>query len=158
MLAPGPRVPIVARCIRGIEWICAAELAGLPGVRVERAGHRLVEAEARPGPELLGAATADDLFLLALPLAGAGRERSSLAALRDQCRSLRTDALLTTLQGIRPLPPNAPFEVVASFLGRRNYTRFEIERAVGEGLEQALGRRFVPGPIEADGHPPISFR
>jgi 23S rRNA G2445 N2-methylase RlmL len=59
---------------------------------------------------------------------------------------------------LRRVPPDGPFEVVASFLGRRNYTRFEIERAAGEGLERALGRRFVPGPLGPDDHPPLSWR
>jgi 23S rRNA G2445 N2-methylase RlmL len=148
---------LVARCLRGIEWICAAELTAA-GACVEAVEHRLLEFDASPGPRLVAAGTADDLFLLAARLGGAGRQRSALADLRGQAERVDADPLLDAVAALRPLPPGAPFEVVASFLGRRNYSRFEIERAVGEGLERALGRRFVPGPLAADGHPPLSWR
>jgi 23S rRNA G2445 N2-methylase RlmL len=149
---------LVARCLRGIESICAAELTAA-GARVETVGHRLVECDAVPGPGLLRAAgTVDDLFLLALRLDGAGRQRSALAELGAQAARVDGSPLLAAVAAVRPLAPGASFEVVASFLGRRNYSRFEIERAVGEGLERALGRRFVPGPLGADDHPPLSWR
>ncbi|TMC07278.1 MAG: methyltransferase domain-containing protein [Chloroflexi bacterium] len=148
---------LVARCLRGIEWICAAELAAA-GAHVEAVEHRLVECRAAPGPALLGAGTVDDLFLLGLRLTGAGRQRTALAEVRAQVERLEAGPLLAAVEAVRPLPADAPFEVVASFLGRRNYSRFEIERAAGEGLERALGRRFVPGPLGADEHPPLSWR
>ena len=149
---------LVARCLRGVEWICAAELAGVPGARVLATEHRLVELEAPVGPELLAAATVDDLFLLAARLTGAGRQRAALADLRAQAGRVAAGPLLAAVESVRSLPPGADFEVVASFLGRRNYSRFEVERAIGEGLERALGRRFVAGPLEAGQHPPLSWR
>jgi tRNA (guanine6-N2)-methyltransferase len=148
---------LVARCLRGIEWICAAELARL-GARVEAVEHRLVRCRAGVGPALLDAGTADDLFLLAIELTDAARQRSALAELRAQAGRVDAAPLLAAVEAVRPLPPGAPFEVVASFLGRRNYNRFEVEAAVGEGLERALGRRFVAGPLGADEHPPLSWR
>src|SRR5579859_1902184 len=148
---------LVARCLRGIEWICASELAAL-GARVEAVEHRLVACSAAITPALLEAGTVDDLFVLALDLADAGRQRSALAELRAQAGRVHSAPLVAAVEALRPLPPGAPFEVIASFLGRRNYNRFEIERAVGEGLERALGRRFVAGPLGADEHPPLSWR
>jgi tRNA (guanine6-N2)-methyltransferase len=148
---------VVARCLRGIEWICAAELSAL-GASVARVDHRLVECDTGAlGPPLLGAGTADDLFLLAGRL-DAGHERSALAALRSQAERADAGRLVAAVAALRAVPASASFEVVASFLGRRNYNRFEIERAVGEGLERALGRRFVPGPLGANEHPPLSWR
>src|SRR5215469_18072100 len=117
---------LVARCLRGIEWICAAELAAAGGC-VEAVEHRIVEFDAVPGRGLLAAGTVDDLFLLALRLDGAGRQRSALAELRARAELVDADPLLDAVAALRPLPPGAPFEVVASFLGRRNYTRFDIE-------------------------------
>src|SRR5215472_13915954 len=153
-----PAVELVARCVRGIEWLCAAELAGFEGASVERVGHRLVEWRAPLGRDLLTAGTVDDLFVLAASLTGAGRHRAALDGLREQAAAIEADPLLEAVLALRPLPPGAAFEVVASFLGPRNYNRFDIERAVGESLAAALGRRFLPGPIEADGHPPLSWR
>lgn len=147
----------VARCLRGLEWICAAELTAL-GARVERVEHRLVECGgAALGPALLGAGTVDDLFLLAGRME-ADHQRAALAGLRAQAERLDAGPVVAAVAALRPVPRGASFEVVASFLGPRNYNRFEIESAVGEGLERALGRRFVPGPLGADEHPPLSWR
>jgi tRNA (guanine6-N2)-methyltransferase len=151
-------VRLVARCVRGIEWLCAAELARFEGASVERVEHRLVEWRAPAGPDLLTAGTIDDLFLLAARLTSAGRHRAALDGLREQAAAIVAGPLLEAVRELRPLTADAAFEVVGSFLGPRNYNRFEVERAVGEGLAAALGRRFVPGPIEADGHPPLSWR
>src|SRR5215470_11186084 len=148
---------LVARCLRGIERICAAELAAA-GAHVDAVEHRLVECRADAGPRLLDVGTVDDLFLLALRLHGAGRQRDALPELRAQAERVDAGPLLAAIEAVRPVPPRAPFEVVASFLGPRNYSRFEIERSVGDGLEAALGRRFVPGPMGADEHPPLSWR
>ncbi|HYW25536.1 MAG TPA: methyltransferase domain-containing protein [Terriglobales bacterium] len=148
---------LVARCLRGIEWICAAELASA-GAQVDAVAHRLVECSAPVGPELLDAGTADDLFLLALRLDGAGRRRAALPELRTQAERAEYRPLLAAVEAMRPVPAGAPFEVVASFLGPRNYSRFEIERAVGDGLERALGRRYLPGPLGVNEHPPLSWR
>jgi 23S rRNA G2445 N2-methylase RlmL len=153
-----PAVQLVARCVRGIEWLCAAELARFAGACVERVEHRLVQWRAPLGPDLLTAGTVDDLFLLAARLMDAGRRRAALDRLREQAAAIEAGSLLEAVRALRPLPPDAAFEVIASFLGPRNYNRFEVERAVGDGLAAALGRRFVPGPIEAGGHPPLSWR
>jgi tRNA (guanine6-N2)-methyltransferase len=153
-----PLVELVARCLRGIEWICAAELGGALGVNVRRIEHRLIEGVASLRPALLSAGTVDDLFLLGVRLAGVDHRRSALAELRAQAEMADTGTLVSAVEALRPLPSDAPFEVVASFLGRRNYNRFEIERAVGEALERVTGRRFLSGPHAAGQHPPLSWR
>jgi 23S rRNA G2445 N2-methylase RlmL len=153
-----PPVELVARCLRGIEWICAAELGGALGVDVRRVEHRVIEGVASPRPALLSAGTVDDLFVLGSRLAGVDHRRSALAELRAQAELADTRTPVAAVEALRPLPSDAPFEVVASFLGRRNYNRFEIEHAVGEALERATGRRFLPGPPAAGRHPPLSWR
>src|SRR5437660_480548 len=141
---------LVARCLRGIEWICAAELAAA-GAHVEAVEHRLVECRAAPGPALLGAGTVDDLFLLGLRLTGAGRQRTALAEVRAQVERLEAGPLLAAVEAVRPLPADAPFEVVASFLGRRNSSRFEVERAGGRC--PGGGSRGAGGPAGGRGRP-----
>lgn len=154
----GPPVELLARCLRGIEWLCAAELRGRFGAEVQRVEHRLVECVAPLGAGLLSAGTVDDIFLLALRLEGVGHQRSALDEVAAQVEQVDTGTLVAAVQALRTLPPQAPFEVVASFLGRRNYNRFEIERAVGEALERTAARRFLPGPGASEQHPPLSWR
>jgi 23S rRNA G2445 N2-methylase RlmL len=149
---------MLARCVRGIEWICAAELRNAFGAEIRRVDHRLVEFVAPLDSALLSAGTVDDLFLLAARFRNLDHRRETLSELQRQASDVGIPALLATINGVRPVPSRSPFEVVASFLGRRNYTRYEVEGAVGAALESASGRRFLPGPRTEDTHPALSWR
>jgi tRNA (guanine6-N2)-methyltransferase len=156
MLAPP--VPLLARCVRGIEWIAAAELRTRHGVSDVQIGHRFVECRASLQPSLLQPGSVDDLFLLAAHFRGLDPRRSALSQLTEQAAAVDVPSLLDRLASVRVPGHDRRFEVVASFLGRRNYTRFEIERAVGSGLQAASGAPFVPGPNREGDHPPLSWR
>jgi 23S rRNA G2445 N2-methylase RlmL len=149
---------MLARCVRGIEWICAAELSNAFGADIQRVEHRLVEFVAPMDPALLRAGTVDDLFLLAVRFHGLDHRRETLNALRRQTSGLEVAPLLEMITSLRRVPPRSPFEVVASFLGRRNYTRYDVEGVVGTGLEMATGSRFLPGPMTDETHPDLSWR
>jgi hypothetical protein len=151
-------VPLLARTVRGIEWVSAAELTTGYGASAVELGHRFVEFRAPLQPSLLEAGSVDDIFSLASRFEGLDHRRSALSDLAEQAAGVHVAPLLDRLASVRPPPPDRRFEVVASFLGRRNYTRFEIERAVGTGLEAASAGRFVPGPIREGEHPSLSWR
>jgi 23S rRNA G2445 N2-methylase RlmL len=151
-------VPLLARTVRGIEWVSAAELTTGYGASAVELGHRFVEFRAPLQPSLLKAGSVDDIFSLASRFEGLDHRRSALSDLAEQAAGVHVTPLLDRLASVRPPSPDRRFEVVASFLGRRNYTRFEIERAVGTGLEAASAGRFVPGPIREGEHPSLSWR
>ncbi|WP_336213657.1 methyltransferase domain-containing protein [Nonomuraea sp. LPB2021202275-12-8] len=116
----------VARAVHGIEPLVAAEIqrSGLGSVRALR--HREVWFDtADPGPALLGLRTADDVLLAAAVVDGIGHDRTALRRLARAARELDAGSLSGRGPGV---------EVSASFVGRRNYTRFEIEDAVGAEL------------------------
>ncbi|MEV1244078.1 methyltransferase domain-containing protein [Nonomuraea sp. NPDC049750] len=171
----------VARAVRGIEPLVAAEIrrAGLGVVRGVR--HREVWFEtADPGPELLGLRTADDVLLVAAVVEGIGRGREALGRLSRAARELDAESLTKLTHQItgqatdRPhelrdggtrdalsygvLEGGPPYggrgggvEVSASFVGRRNYSRFDIEDAVGAELARPLG---LPYHSRRDGRVP----
>ncbi|GIH78119.1 methyltransferase domain-containing protein [Planobispora longispora] len=135
---------LVARCVHGLEPTVAAEILQRGLGVVTRLGHREVHFRApRSG---VGAAvtlrTADDVFLLAARCAETGTARRDAAAL----------ALLADLADPGPLArlrrdhggPGAltGVEVSASFLGRRNFTRYDVEDAVGHALARRLGTGY----------------
>ncbi|MFC4006427.1 TRM11 family SAM-dependent methyltransferase [Nonomuraea purpurea] len=133
----------VARAVHGIEPLVATEIrrSGLGVVRGVR--HREVWFEtARPEADLLGLRTADDVLLAAAVVDGIGHGRSALRRLSAAARTLDVGALARTGNGV---------EVSASFVGRRNYTRFEIEDAVG--VEPARPLR-LPYHSRRDGRRP----
>ncbi|MFI8215465.1 methyltransferase domain-containing protein [Streptomyces sp. NPDC085932] len=126
--------PLVARCLRGLEPLVAAEVvhSGLGAVTDLR--HREVHFRTcRSAPPLR---TADDVFLLAA-------RRPDVGAARQAARELAELAALTPLDDLLPLrrAVTAPtsVDVSASFLGRRAFTRYDAEDAVGEALAERLG-------------------
>ena len=137
-------VRLTARCVRGLEWVLAAEVAGCAGVGNVQLSERQVSFDAaEPGAELLGLRTADDLLLDLELLSGIDHTRAALADLARGLAGIDFDAALGGLEQVRALPAKPSFDVVASLLGRRNYNRFAVEDAAGQVVEDALGARYV---------------
>lgn len=140
----------VARAVHGIEPLVAAEILSWGG-EVRRVRHREVWFEVTaPGPELLRLRTADDVLLAAAVVDGIGPERACLRRLAAAARDIDVEELvrLRRVVGGAAGPgdagggPGAGFEVSATFVGRRPYTRFDIEDTVGEALAGPLGLRY----------------
>jgi 23S rRNA G2445 N2-methylase RlmL len=137
----------VARAVRGIEPLVAMEIRRSRTGVVRGVRHREVWFEARPEADLLGLRTADDVLLAAAVVDGIGSGRSALLRLARAAREVDP-----RLMGA----PGSGVEVSASFVGRRNYTRFEIEDAVGAELARPLR---VPYHSRRDGRrPPAGAR
>ncbi|MEV1177281.1 RNA methyltransferase, partial [Nonomuraea sp. NPDC049784] len=119
----------VARAVHGIEPLVAAEIRRSRLGVVRGVRHREVWFEAAPGADLLGLRMADDVLLAAAVVDGIGHGRSALRRLAHAAR---------TVDAGGPAYPVSGVEVSASFVGRRNYTRFEIEDAVGAELARPL--------------------
>jgi len=144
---------LLARTVRGIEWIAAAEIRARYGVERVELGHRQVRFGVQSlSRDLLELGTADDVFLVATRAPGIGRTRASLQALARAARAVDLDRLSGVVAPLRPSSPRRTFDVVASAHGPRNFSRFEIEDAVGEALAAGSGWRYrsrrsgPPGP------------
>ncbi|GAA3691324.1 hypothetical protein GCM10022224_066030 [Nonomuraea antimicrobica] len=135
----------VARAVHGIEPLVAAEIRRSRLGVVRGVRHREVWFEAPPGADLLGLRTADDVLLAAAVVDGIGHDRSALRRLAGAARELDPGWVAGGGGG--------GLEVSASFVGRRNYTRFEIEDAVGAELARPSR---VPYHSRSDGgRPPL---
>ncbi|MFE1251609.1 hypothetical protein [Streptomyces sp. NPDC058735] len=109
--------PLVARCLRGLEAVVAAEVLGSGLGTVTELRHREVRFRThRPARPLR---TADDVFLLATRSPDSGPARQDLHRLGELARLTDTDRLLP-LRHEDSAP--AAVEVSASFLGRRAFT------------------------------------
>nr|SBO99475.1 Predicted N6-adenine-specific RNA methylase containing THUMP domain [Nonomuraea gerenzanensis] len=135
----------MARAVRGIEPLVAMEIRRSRAGVVRGVRHREVWFEATPGADLLGLRTADDVLLAVAVVDGIGPGRAALPRLARAARGVDPRLMGAAGSGL---------EVSASFVGRRNYTRFEIEDAVGAELARPLrvpyhsrrdGRRPPPG-------------
>ena len=126
---------ILARTLRGLEWIAAAEVkTTLSPAHIEH-GHRELRFSVPELEPLLSLGTVDDVFVIAGVVEGVDRHRESLRRLAEAEVDLaRYESLLGR---------GGSFDVVGSFVGRRNYSRFEIEDALGAALAGASGRRYL---------------
>jgi tRNA (guanine6-N2)-methyltransferase len=119
-------VCVLARTLRGIEWIARDEVRSRLGIDRIELGHRELRFTLpQLVPELLELGTVDDVFQVLAEVDGITRRRESLARLAslDLCAA-------------------GTFDVTASFLGKRNYSRFELEDAVAASVG---GKRVARG-------------
>jgi tRNA (guanine6-N2)-methyltransferase len=143
--ASDDRTAIIARCVHGLEWVCAEEVctggADVTGVRLAR---RQVDFETGTGASwLLGLRTADDVFVRLATIDGVGGTKSDLPALGHAAAALDWRRALDCIRAVRELPEHGSFDVVANIEGRRSYNRFAVERSIGLAVAPVLGATFV---------------
>ncbi|GAA3731982.1 TRM11 family SAM-dependent methyltransferase [Salinactinospora qingdaonensis] len=132
-------VRVMARTLRGLEEVAAHEIEQRRLGEVEHLRHREVWfAAAEPTPELLGLRTVDDLFLVVGIVDDVGHTKADLPAFAEPAAEapLR-EALRSRHQCGGPETPHG-VDVAASFLGRRTYSRYDIEDTVGERVAALL--------------------
>jgi 23S rRNA G2445 N2-methylase RlmL len=138
-------VTLIARSVRGLEWIAADEIsAAVP----QASGLALSSREItfllpELAPSLLGLRTIDDVFVQVgrVPGVAPGKEAPAIAAAR--ITDLDWAGTLARLGVIRAIPPHPRLDVVASLEGRRNYNRFAVENAVGDMLARRLRGSYL---------------
>jgi tRNA (guanine6-N2)-methyltransferase len=108
----------VARTVRGIEHVVAAEITDRNFGAVETVRHREVWFHGYPDAVRLRAA--DDLIRVVTVVDDITHTKAALTTLADAAASV--------------LLPDKEVDVTASFLGRRNYNRYDVEDAVGKAL------------------------
>lgn len=157
--AHGPRA-YLARCLRGTEWILAAEIETRLSPTTITLAHRSVRFTTDSPPPLasLSLATADDVFLVVADVTGIDRTRAGLAYLRARAHELPWGAALAGLKRLRPQASWRAATVTASHLGRRNYNRYEIEAAVAEAASEGLGLQYRPSRSPQPHTPELALR
>lgn len=138
---------MLARCVRGMEWVAADEIADLPGLEFSRISPRSVEFVSRDLTEsVLRLRTVDDVFVEVGRVEDVGHTKDVLPGLAERVAFFDFERVLNVVGAIRPVDA-AAFDVVVSFdggsTGRRNFSRFDAEDAIGEALNPVLSRSYV---------------
>jgi len=121
----------------------ASEILQLGLGPITHLGHREVHFRApRPEPGVIRLRTADDVFLLAARLPDIGPARTGVDALAELVAVTEVDTLLRHRLGCGGSGELTGVEVSASFLGRRNFNRYDAEDAVGRVLARRLGTGY----------------
>lgn len=124
-----------ARTTRGLELIAATEARIRLGADIEETGHRLVRFSLpHEDAPVTALSTADDVFEEFASAAGIGTVAQSVQQLAAVAEVVPRN------EGTR-IAGN--FEVVASFIGGRKYTRYDVEDELGLALSRRLGGRYV---------------
>ncbi|MGI8868262.1 MAG: methyltransferase [Mycobacteriales bacterium] len=146
-------VDLLARCVRGLEWVAAAEVSELPGVAAVTVAPREVSFRL-PALEqaVLDLRTVDDVFVAAGSVPGIGPRRDALAGLATG----RIGAVLAAIdwvRTVRPLQGRPSYDVVASLAGRHTYNRYAAEDALAQALALRLGRYLSHDPDRRSAEP-----
>jgi tRNA (guanine6-N2)-methyltransferase len=137
-------VDLLARAVRGLEWVAAEEIATtLPARRLTLARREIRFHLAEPDPGLLRLSTVDDVFVQVGTIGDVGRTREALPALARHVATLDFGTALDAVAALRELPGRPRFDVVASVNGRRKFNRYEVEDEVGPTLASRLRGRYL---------------
>jgi 23S rRNA G2445 N2-methylase RlmL len=136
---------------RGIESICAAEMARLRGLEKIHTAYRRVHATYSGDiANLLRLRTVDDLFIHLAEWQGVHSHRSALALLQELALDLDLWHALNLRARLYPLVDEITFSVSANFVGRRNYSATEIKIAVAKSVESMTGWRYSEDDRQSD--------
>ncbi|MFD1933529.1 TRM11 family SAM-dependent methyltransferase [Nonomuraea mangrovi] len=138
---------LVARTVRGLEPLVAEEIGGA----VRRRHREVWFRRAVPDPGVLGLRTADDVLLAGAVAGRIGHTKAALDGLRAAARGVDAAALVALKAAFGGSTEVKGLDVSASFLGRRTFTRYDVEDAVGAELAGRLG---VPYHSRRHGPPP----
>jgi tRNA (guanine6-N2)-methyltransferase len=138
-------VTIIARSVRGLEWVAADEIsAAIPQARGLAMSSREVSFQVpKLAPSLLGLRTVDDVFVEVGRVSGVAPSSEGPAIAASRIADLDWAGALAHLGMIRAIPPHPQLDVVASLEGRRKYNRFAVENAVGEMLARRLRGSYL---------------
>jgi tRNA (guanine6-N2)-methyltransferase len=153
---------LVARSVRGLEWVIADEISErLPEADAITMSGREVDFELPSlAPHVLGLRLADDLFLDVGRVPDVGKTKDVPASAAKRIAALDWEAAVTWLNAVRELPGRPRFDVVVSLEGRRNYNRFAMEDAVGSALRPLLRGSYLARTSEGrqTGDPDLTVR
>lgn len=141
---------IFALTARGLEAVCAREIAALNGAAVRETGYRRVAADYSGSLAALpGLRTVDDVYFAIGQWEEIGHTRSVLNELRQHAAGLDF-SVADACAALRPLHSPPIFSVSVSFVGRRNYSSDEVKTVVAAGIQAAAGWQPTPDDREAD--------
>lgn len=133
-----------ARVSAGLEPLAWGEIERIGAARLLALGHRRVDfAYAGEPAALLGLRAVDDVYVTVARMNGLDHTRATLARLSAKLATVDFAPALALVASVRALPDIPQYRVTASHLGRRNYSRYDVEGAVERALTPLLPWRFV---------------
>ena len=147
---------LLARCVHGIEWVCAHEVdERVPdATRIGLARREVSFRVPSLAPAVLRLATADDVLL-----AVGGGPGATPSEVAETVRRLPWTESVDAVRSLRAVPSAPVLDVVAEVQGHR-FSRFAVEHAVGPLLAVHLGGTYLRRTAEGrePGDPDLTVR
>jgi 23S rRNA G2445 N2-methylase RlmL len=150
-------IKLIARTVRGVEYIVADEIESLGLATVTQHPREVTFQAGKVVPALAALQTPDDLFLSVGDVTGVGHWKDVVPWLAQYARRWDWGDAVNVVGRLRKLPERRRFDVVASLLGRRNYSRFDVEDEVGSALSDMLSSRYVSRRGDAHDMPQVDL-
>lgn len=148
---------MIARTVRGVEYVVADEIAALGMTEVTQRPREVTFQAEGAGPALAALQTPDDLFLTVGVVKGVGHRKDVVRWLAEHARGWEWGEAAEVVARWREAPARRRFDVVASLIGRRNYSRFDVEDEVGAALSEVLGARYESRRGSVHGIPQVDL-
>lgn len=125
----------LARCVRGLESHTWDDIDACTNSNLLELGHRTVFFSSKdPLSKLIELRSVDDLFCLIKIYQQLDHTRAALDSMKDQTGASEIDAAVTLCKTLRDIPKNPSFTITASFLGKRNYNRWDVADSVKSAI------------------------
>lgn len=148
-----------ARTLHGLEDLSWRDIAGRSSSTLLGIRHRTVEFSSTTDPlSLSHLRGVEDLFVVLGELEEVTHERSALKLIQEQVSRLSLRTALQAVASLRSIPENPTYSVTASFVGARNYNRWELAEAVRAGLAPKKQLRYVETRESTDLDTDLHFR
>ncbi len=133
-----------ARTLHGLEensWHAVREIGYSELISIS---HRTIEFTSEASLiDLLASHGIEDLFIHLETIERVTHERSALELLRKAVRRCNLAKAVQALQTARPIPPKPAFSITASFVGSRNYNRWELADSIRAGIPELASLPYV---------------
>jgi 23S rRNA G2445 N2-methylase RlmL len=147
-----------ARVTAGLERVAWGEIARRTGATHADFGHRRIDfGFGGPPATLLELRGVDDVYACVARLDGLDHTRASLARLVQKLGPVDVGPALEAIRAVRAIGDRPSFRVTSSHLGRRNYSRYDVEGAAADAIVARLPWRFVPND-PAEEEPTLDLR
>src|SRR5262249_35535853 len=138
-----------ARVTAGLEQLAWQDIERRYDASLIGFGHRRIDFTFSNLPAaLLDLRSVDDIYVYVARLTGLDHTRASLARLTQNLVSVDFFPALGLCASVRTIGTAPTDPVTASHLGRRNYSRYDVEGAVEAALTGNLPWRFVLNDVE----------
>jgi tRNA (guanine6-N2)-methyltransferase len=148
-----------ARVTAGLERLAWQEIEQRTGATLTALDKRRVDFSYDGDPAiLLTLRSIDDVYVYVAQFHSIDHTRHSLPLLAKNMQEVDFTPALKICAMVRHIPSHPGYSITPSLLGKRNYSRYDVEEVVQEALSRRLSWRFIPNRANEEQSHEIDLR